>query len=83
MAALNVEFDDDELEAIRQAARDAGMTMKAFVRRSTAEVLEHSRALKEGAAELQRVFNDQGLADAITAAGIDDGPTPTAAGRAA
>lgn len=83
MAALNVEFSDAELDDLRAAAREHGMTLKAFVRASTTDAIAHQRGLKEGAAEFQRVFADPALADAIAAAGIDDGPLPNTTGRAA
>ncbi|WP_208105577.1 hypothetical protein [Streptomyces sp. GC420] len=76
MSALNVEFPDAELQEIREIAQERGMTMKAFVRASTADAIARHRALKEGAAEFQRVFNDPALAAAIAEAGIDDGSGP-------
>jgi hypothetical protein len=57
--------------------------MKTFVRASTADAIAHHRALKDGAEVFQRVFADPALADAIAAAGIDDGPDTGIAGRAA
>ncbi|MFD6415721.1 hypothetical protein [Streptomyces sp. NPDC060194] len=80
MSALNVDFADQELEEIREIARERGMTMKAFVRASAVEAITHHRALKDGAEAFRRVFNDPDLAAAIAEAGIDDGP---ATGRAA
>ncbi|MEV0266137.1 hypothetical protein AB0I49_33015 [Streptomyces sp. NPDC050617] len=82
MPALNVDFPDQELQEIREIAQERGMTMKAFVRASTADAIAHHRALKEGAEVFRRVFNDPDLAAAIAEAGIDDGPTG-ASGRAA
>ncbi|WP_028804815.1 hypothetical protein [Streptomyces sp. 142MFCol3.1] len=83
MGALNVEFSDAELEDLRAVAREHGMTLKAFVRASTADAIAHQRALKEAAAEFQRVFADPALGEAIVAAGIDDGPVPSTTGRVA
>ncbi|KOU53549.1 hypothetical protein [Streptomyces sp. WM6378] len=83
MSALNVDFDDEELEAIREMARERGLTMKAFVRSSTTDAIAQHRALKEAAAEFQRVFHDSALADAIAAAGLDDGPAGHRSGQAA
>ncbi|MFD9484150.1 hypothetical protein [Streptomyces sp. NPDC059991] len=83
MAALNVEFTDEELEAIRDMARERGMTMKALVRSSAADAIAEHRALKEAAAVFQRTFHDPALADAIAAAGLDDGPAQQRPGRAA
>ncbi|MGI5404878.1 hypothetical protein ACQEVG_36550 [Streptomyces sp. CA-135486] len=83
MSALNIDFPDQELQEIREIASALGMTMKAFVRASTADAIAQHRALKEGAEVLQRVFNDPALAAAIDDAGIDDGPAENSAGRAA
>ena len=83
MSALNVEFSDEELEALREIAREAGVPMKEFVRASTADAIARHRALREGAEAFRRVFADPGLADAIAAAGLDDGPQPGTAGKAA
>ncbi|MEU7061996.1 hypothetical protein [Streptomyces sp. NPDC046197] len=83
MAALNVEFSDAELEDLRAVAREHGMPMKAFVKASTADAIAHHRALRSAAQEFQRVFADPALADAIAAAGIDDGPVAGTTGRAA
>ncbi|MFE7117999.1 hypothetical protein ACFU99_21540 [Streptomyces sp. NPDC057654] len=83
MPALNVDFPDQELQEIREIAQERGMTMKAFVRASTADAIAHHRALKEGAEVFRRVFNDPDLAAAIADAGIDDGPTTGTSGRAA
>ncbi|MEU1535677.1 hypothetical protein [Streptomyces fagopyri] len=83
MAALNVEFSDAELEDLRAAAQEHGMTLKAFVRASTTDAIAHQRMLKEAGAEFQRVFADPELAAAIEAAGIDDGPMAHTAGRVA
>lgn len=83
MAALNVDFSDAELDALRDAARERGMTLKAFVKSSTTDAIAHQRSLKKGAAEFQRVFADPSLAEAIEAAGIDDGPVANTTGRAA
>lgn len=83
MAALNVDFPDTELQEIREIASERGMTMKAFVRASTADAVVRHRAMKEGADVFRRVFGDTALADAIADAGIDDGPGAGSAGRAA
>lgn len=83
MAALNVEFSDAELEDLRAIAKEQGVPMKTFVRDSTADAIAHHRALKDGAEVFQRVFADPALADAIAAAGLDDGPEPGVTGRAA
>lgn len=83
MAALNVEFSDAELADLRAIAQEQNMPMKAFVRASTANAIAHHRALQEGAAVFQSVFSDPALADAIAAAGIDDGPVARTTDRAA
>jgi hypothetical protein len=83
MAALNVEYSEAELEDLRAIARELGVPMKQFVRQSTADAIHHHRALREGAEVFQSVFRDNALADAIAAAGIDDGQAPGTTGRAA
>lgn len=83
MSALNVEFSDEELATLREIAREAGMPMKAFVRASTTDAIARHQALREGAEVFRRVFADPQLADAIEAAGLDDGPKSGTAGRAA
>ncbi|MEU6681067.1 hypothetical protein [Streptomyces sp. NPDC046853] len=83
MPALNVEFSDQELEELRALAQERGTTMKAVVREATADKITRHRALREAAEIFQATFRDPGLADAIAAAGIDDGPTPSTTGRAA
>lgn len=59
------------------------MPMKAFVRASTGDAIAHHRALRSGAEVFRSVFADPALADAISAAGIEDGPAPSKARRAA
>lgn len=83
MGALNAEFSDTELEELRAVAREHGMPMKAFVKASTADAIAHRRALKDAAAESQRVSADPALVEAIAATGIDDGPVTGTTGRAA
>jgi hypothetical protein len=83
MSALNVEFPDQELQEIREIAQERGMTMKAFVRASTADAVARHRALKEASQVFHSVFNDPKLAAAIADAGIDDGPGTGTAGQAA
>ncbi|MEV6018824.1 hypothetical protein ACFYXJ_05125 [Streptomyces sp. NPDC002667] len=83
MAALNVEFSEAELADLRAIAQEQNIPMKAFVRASTAGAIAHHRALQEGAAVFRSVFDDPALAEAIAAAGIDDGPLTRTTGRAA
>ncbi|MFG2452934.1 hypothetical protein ACGFSG_26505 [Streptomyces sp. NPDC048512] len=83
MAALNVDFSEAELDDLRDAAREQGMTLKAFVKSSTTDAIAHQRSLKKAATEFQRAFADPSLAEAIEAAGIDDGPMASKTGRAA
>lgn len=78
-----MEFTEAELSDLRAIASERGVPMKAFVKASTADAIAAHRALKEGAAVFRQVFADPALAEAIAAAGIDDGPAPSAAGRAA
>ncbi|NEB79010.1 hypothetical protein G3I40_27885 [Streptomyces sp. SID14478] len=83
MPALNVEYTDEELVELRELAREQGVTLKALVRASTADHIARHRALKEGSEIFARTFRDPALAEAIAAAGLDDGPTAGSAGRAA
>jgi hypothetical protein len=83
MPALNVEFSDQELEELRALAQERGLPMKAVVREATADTISRHRALREAADIFQSTFRDPALADAIAAAGIDDGPAPITTGRAA
>ncbi|MGW6362272.1 hypothetical protein ACWFR5_45710 [Streptomyces sp. NPDC055092] len=83
MPALNVEFSEEELDELRELAREQGVTLKALVRASTADQIARHRALKEGAKVFARVFRDPALAEAIAAAGLDDGPAAGAAERVA
>lgn len=82
MPALNVEFSDEELAELRAIAQERGVPMKAFVRASTGDAIAHHRALREGSEMFRSVFADPALADAIAAAGIEDGPVPGTASRA-
>ncbi|MFI1259182.1 hypothetical protein ACH4U6_36395 [Streptomyces netropsis] len=83
MKALNVDFPETELEEIREIARERGMSMKAFVRASTADAIAAHRAMKEASEVFLRTFHDPALAEAIAAAGIEDGPALPSTGRAA
>ncbi|MFM9368649.1 hypothetical protein [Streptomyces sp. Da 82-17] len=83
MPALNVEFSDQELEELRALAQERGLTMKAVVREATADKITLHRALREAAGVFHTTFHDRALAEAIAAAGIDDGPARTTTGRAA
>ncbi|MFC4517927.1 MULTISPECIES: hypothetical protein [Streptomyces] len=83
MKALNVDFPEAELQEIREIAKERGMSMKAFVRASTADAIAGHRAMKEAAAAFQRTFHDPALAEAIAAAGIEDGPDLPGTGQAA
>lgn len=83
MAALNIDFTDAELEALREAAGELGVPMKALVKAATADHIAHHKALRAAAAVFQQTFADPALAAAIEAAGIDDGPALTSSGRAA
>ncbi|NGO80990.1 hypothetical protein G6045_35820 [Streptomyces sp. YC504] len=83
MPALNVDFSEEELAELRALAQDTGEPMKAIVRKATADTISRHRALREAAEVFQRTFHDPALADAISAAGIDDGPARRSAGQAA
>ncbi|HSA53959.1 MAG TPA: hypothetical protein VLH10_28095 [Yinghuangia sp.] len=52
MPALNVEFSDDELAALRSAARDSGKTLKAYVR----ELVDGDLAERRAQARASEVF---------------------------
>ncbi|MEV0604514.1 hypothetical protein AB0I82_35180 [Streptomyces sp. NPDC050315] len=83
MSALNVDFSDQDLEDLREIAGETGVSMKAFVRSAAADAIALHRARKAAAEEFRRRFTDPGLAEAIAAAGIDDGPAAGPKGRAA
>ncbi|WP_052865241.1 hypothetical protein [Streptomyces niger] len=83
MSALNVDFPEQDLADLREIAQETGVPMKAFVRSATADAIALHRARKAAAQEFQRRFADPALAEAIAAAGIDDGPTAGPKGRAA
>ena len=70
MPALNVEFSDGELEALRAIAAERGVTLKALVREATTADIERHRALKEGAQVFRRVFDQS--ADEFAVAFPDD-----------
>ncbi|WP_129291826.1 hypothetical protein [Streptomyces lydicus] len=74
MSALNVDFSDEDLQALREIAKECGVSMKDLVRSAASDTIARHRALKAGAQEFQRVFHDPDLSAAIAAAGIDDGP---------
>ncbi|UGQ11906.1 hypothetical protein LO772_34975 [Yinghuangia sp. ASG 101] len=79
MPALNVEFSDDELAALRAAAQDSGKTLKAYVREVVDGNLADRRA-QARAAEAFRAF----VADNATAfdeAFPDDAPGRSGDGR--
>lgn len=56
MPALNVEFTETELDALRAIATERGVTLKALVREATAADIERHRALKEGAQVFRALF---------------------------
>ncbi|WP_326594594.1 hypothetical protein [Streptomyces sp. NBC_01803] len=70
MPALNVEFSEAELEALRAIATERGVTLKALVREATTADIERHRALKEGADVFRRFFTEH--ADEFAAAFPDD-----------
>lgn len=79
MPALNVEFSDDELAALRAAAQDSGKTLKAYVREVVDGNLADRRA-RARAAEVFRSFVDQNAA-AFDEAFPDDAPVRHGEGR--
>jgi predicted transcriptional regulator len=76
MPALNIEFSDEELAALREAAEARHVSLKALVREAVATDLAHRRALEEGAGEFRR------FAERNTAA-FDDAFPGSAPGRSA
>ncbi|CAL9600251.1 MULTISPECIES: hypothetical protein [Streptomyces] len=83
MSALNVDFSDQELQDLREIARERGMTMKALVREATAADIARHRALKEAAEVFRRFFSDPAAEQAFADAFPDDEPRGGAPGRAA
>ncbi|MGA4544224.1 hypothetical protein ACPA54_29975 [Uniformispora flossi] len=76
MPALNVDFSDDELAALRAAAKQRGKSLKAYVHDVVDDDLAAQRA-QAVAAETFRAFVAEN-ADAFDAAFPEDAP---AAGR--
>ncbi|MDT0310248.1 hypothetical protein RM780_25320 [Streptomyces sp. DSM 44917] len=70
MPALNVEFSEAELEALRAIATERGVTLKALVREATTADIERHRALKEGAQVFRTFFERH--AEEFAAAFPDD-----------
>lgn len=56
MPSLNVDFDDAEMEQIRAAARQDGLSLKRFVH---AAVMERASMHKRRVAEAARVVADR------------------------
>ncbi|SOD67010.1 hypothetical protein SAMN06297387_12832 [Streptomyces zhaozhouensis] len=81
MPALNVEFTETELEALRAIATERGVTLKALVREATTADIERHRALKEGADVFRRFFNQH--EEEFAAAFPDDEPQHDGRTRAA
>ncbi len=50
MPALNVSFSDEEMEQLRTAAADVGLSLRAFVHRAALDAAsDHKRRVREGA----------------------------------
>lgn len=50
MPALNVSFSDEEMEQLRTAAADGGLSLRAFVHRAALDAAsDHKRRVREGA----------------------------------
>jgi hypothetical protein len=72
MPALNVDFTDDELAALREAARSSGKSLKAYVHDVVDDELAAQRA-RAVAAETFRAFA-AAHAEAFDAAFPEDAP---------
>ncbi|HEX5568500.1 MAG TPA: hypothetical protein VFY14_16510 [Streptomyces sp.] len=83
MSALNVDFSDQELQDLREIAKERGMTMKALVREATAADIARHRALKEAAEVFRRFFSDPATAQAFAEAFPADEPRASTPDRAA
>ncbi|MGC0418155.1 hypothetical protein [Embleya sp. AB8] len=81
MPALNVDFSEDELAALREIARERGVTLKALVREAVTEDLVRRRALA-GMTDTVRAFAAEHTA-AFDEAFPDDAPAAGAARRGA
>ncbi|MFF7654382.1 hypothetical protein ACFZCY_31895 [Streptomyces sp. NPDC007983] len=59
MAALNVRFTDDELDALRRRAEEEGRSMQSFAHDAViAAINEHSRLFNEAAAHVLKVSEE-------------------------
>ncbi|WAP56317.1 Arc family DNA-binding protein [Streptomyces sp. S465] len=59
MAALNLRFTDEELEALRKRAEAEGRSMQSFAHDAVmAAINEHSRLFNEAAAHVLRVSEE-------------------------
>ncbi|NJQ01598.1 hypothetical protein [Streptomyces zingiberis] len=78
MPALNIDFSDEELSQLREAAQERGVTLKALVREAVTDDLARRQAM----AEASRIFRSFVVdnADAFDAAFPEDAPA-AAAGR--
>ncbi|MGP3998898.1 hypothetical protein [Streptomyces sp. 8N706] len=72
MPALNIDFSDEELSELREAARERGVTLKALVHEAVTDDLAQRRAMAE-ASHVFRSFVREN-ADAFDAAFPDDAP---------
>ncbi|MER5971702.1 hypothetical protein ACFYYR_15205 [Streptomyces sp. NPDC001922] len=72
MPALNIDFSDEELSELREAAKERGVTLKALVREAVTDDLAQRRAMAE-ASQVFRSFVREN-ADAFDAAFPDDAP---------
>ncbi|KAF4408446.1 MULTISPECIES: hypothetical protein [Streptomyces] len=72
MPALNIDFSDEELSELREAARERGVTLKALVREAVTDDLAQRRAMAEATQIFRSFVVDN--ADAFDEAFPDDAP---------
>ncbi|MCC5037208.1 hypothetical protein DMH02_029540 [Streptomyces sp. WAC 00631] len=72
MPALNIDFSDEELAELREAARERGVTLKALVREAVTDDLARRRAMSEAGQIFRSFVVDN--ADAFDEAFPEDAP---------
>ncbi|HCA84687.1 MAG TPA: hypothetical protein DEQ61_03805 [Streptomyces sp.] len=81
MPALNIDFSDEELSQLREAARERGVTLKTLVREAVTDDLAQRRAMAEATQIFRSFVVDN--ADAFDAAFPDDAPADRGSRRGA
>ncbi|OIV37109.1 hypothetical protein BIV57_12785 [Mangrovactinospora gilvigrisea] len=75
MPALNVDFSDEEMAALRAEAHERGITLKALLKQSATAEISHQRALREGAQVFREFISahqaefDQAFPDEVPGSG--------------